>query len=444
MAIEVQRSSDHRRSPILLLTGLLASAGAPAQEVIAPLEISLSSPGARSLGFGGAFVALADDATAAYANPAGLVQLLRPEVSIELRHWRHSTPFTKSGRVENLPSGFGIDTTVGVRSGSSEYDTTAVSFMSVTYPRGDWSVALFRHQYADLGFASETQGLFGGGTSCCQTRLYDQRATSDLNIVGYGLAAAHRINDRLDIGLGATYYDASHVATATAFRFDDDSVESIFAPNSYLTSRVDRSQVNAVQDTDWALTAGFLWRPSGHWSVGGVYRQGLEVDLSAEETVGEALAADLGVPPGTLLFRATGIPVRLPDAYGLGMAYQGLDGRLTLSFQWERVEYSDIPDSLDLDDQVRDDTDELHFGVEYVFIGSTPVVAVRLGAWREPAHQMRAVSDDPFLRALLPRGRDQVHYAAGLGVAMRRFQVDLAVDFADRLDTVSLSMIYNF
>jgi hypothetical protein len=42
--------------------------GVRAQEVIEPAMVN---PGARSLGLGGAFVALADDATAAYANPAG-------------------------------------------------------------------------------------------------------------------------------------------------------------------------------------------------------------------------------------------------------------------------------------------------------------------------------------------------------------------------------------
>ena len=44
-----------------------------------------TNPGARSIGLGGAFAAIADDATAAFANPAGLVQILRPEISIELR-----------------------------------------------------------------------------------------------------------------------------------------------------------------------------------------------------------------------------------------------------------------------------------------------------------------------------------------------------------------------
>lgn len=65
-------------------------------------------------------MALADDATAAFANPAGLVQLVRPEVSVEGRHWSFSTPFTLGGRAEGLPSGFGIDNVVGLRTATSD------------------------------------------------------------------------------------------------------------------------------------------------------------------------------------------------------------------------------------------------------------------------------------------------------------------------------------
>ena len=66
-----------------LVAWVAAHSAASAQE--RPfLETSFSSPGARSLSLGGAFVAMADDATAAFANPSGLVQLARPEVSIEL------------------------------------------------------------------------------------------------------------------------------------------------------------------------------------------------------------------------------------------------------------------------------------------------------------------------------------------------------------------------
>ena len=92
-----------------LLIALL-STGAMAQQGPSSLEFSFSNPGARSLGFGGAFSGLADDATAAFANPAGLVQLARPEVSVEGRQWQYSVPFAEGGRISGEPTGIGVDT----------------------------------------------------------------------------------------------------------------------------------------------------------------------------------------------------------------------------------------------------------------------------------------------------------------------------------------------
>ena len=63
---------------VLALMGVTRAVNA--QQLPSSFQLSLSNPGARSLGFGGAFVAIADDATAAWANPAGLVQLARPEL----------------------------------------------------------------------------------------------------------------------------------------------------------------------------------------------------------------------------------------------------------------------------------------------------------------------------------------------------------------------------
>ena len=443
MAMRGKRPSSHCAVLILLLVELLAPAGVSGQEIdaVVPLQFSFSDPGARSMGFGGAFVALADDATAAFANPAGLVQLLKPEVSIEGRRWSYSTPFTEGGRVEGLPSGFGIDATVGLRTATSEDDLTGLSFLSFVYPKENWSLAFFRHELASFEFFSETQGLFSGGTDCCQIREFDQRATNNLEILSYGLSAAYRISDTFDVGLGLVYYDASFVSDATLFFGDDDSPESAVAPNSYLPERSLLGERIFFDDTDWALTAGFLWRLSERWSIGGVYRQAPEIDIDSELTAGEAV--DLGVPPGGVLVRGSAV-LELPELYGLGFAYRARDGRLTVTFQWDRVEYSNIADSLRLDDRAINDVDELHLGAEYVFLGSTPIIALRLGTWLEPDHQMRATSGAPVVRALLPRGDDEMHYTTGLGVAMQRFQIDLGMDFADRVDTVSLSAIYSF
>ena len=80
-------SSRHIQT-ILVLCGLLAAASTlRAQELGLSLgDISMSptpvGSGARAAGMADAFVAVADDATAASWNPAGLVQLERPEFSV--------------------------------------------------------------------------------------------------------------------------------------------------------------------------------------------------------------------------------------------------------------------------------------------------------------------------------------------------------------------------
>jgi hypothetical protein len=389
----------------LLLAGLLTPASALGQEAVVPLQFSFSDPGARSMGFGGAFVALADDATAAFSNPAGLTQLLRPEISIEGRRWSYSSPFTEHGRVENLPSGFGIDNTVGLQTATSEDDLSGLSFLSLVYPKENWSLAFFRHEYAKFEFLSETQGLFYGGSTCCQSRYSDQRSETEMDILSYGLSAAYRINDRFDVGLGVVYYDVSFFSDAEIFLWDEDTIPSVFAPNSYLPERSVFTERIDFDDADWALTAGFLWRLSERFNVGGVYRQAPKTDVAVTLTAGQTV--DFGVPPGEV-FQQESAVLELPRLYGLGFAYKSVDGSLT------------------------------------VFLGSTPIIAIRFGTWLERDHQMRATSDDPLARALLPRGDDEIHYAAGVGVAMQQFQIDLAVDFADRTDTVSLSAIYNF
>ena len=63
----------------------------------ASIPFNLANPGARSMGMGGAFLGLADDSTAAYTNPAGLTQLVTPEVSAEVRHTEYSLPYVNGG-----------------------------------------------------------------------------------------------------------------------------------------------------------------------------------------------------------------------------------------------------------------------------------------------------------------------------------------------------------
>src|ERR1700686_4842502 len=66
-------------------------------ESLSGLQFNFGNPGARSLAMGGAFLGLADDASAAEANPAGLTILRKPEISLEGRNYEEAQLFTTSG-----------------------------------------------------------------------------------------------------------------------------------------------------------------------------------------------------------------------------------------------------------------------------------------------------------------------------------------------------------
>ena len=150
-------------------------------------------------------------------------------------------------------------------------------------------------------------------------------------------------------------------------------------------------------------------------------------------------------------------PMQFPDVYGLGVAYRSADGKLAVSAEWDRVEYSSIFSSFDpvvietldpdLDLEITlaaDDGTELRLGGEYAFIDLKPVLAIRAGVWLDPDHRFYSTSTDPEHQALFQPGEDEVHFAVGMGMAFESFQIDLAADFSDLVDTFSLSGIYSF
>src|SRR6187200_673801 len=83
------------------LLALMVAVPAMAQnvdiEALSGLQFNFGNPGARSLGMGGAFLALADDASAAEANPAGLTILRKAEVSLEVRNYEEEQIFSTGG-----------------------------------------------------------------------------------------------------------------------------------------------------------------------------------------------------------------------------------------------------------------------------------------------------------------------------------------------------------
>ena len=115
--------------PVLcLLAVLLVSNVSNAQDPLGSVYQRIrfaSSPnpvgsGGRAIGWGTAFMAIADDATAANWNPAGLIQLVRPETSIAMSY--HS-------RMEDIDYN-----NAGSDSQSRSMATANLNYLSVVYP----------------------------------------------------------------------------------------------------------------------------------------------------------------------------------------------------------------------------------------------------------------------------------------------------------------------
>lgn len=213
------------RHPTIAATVLIAVATAAlpcwSQDSSRIADTVFTNPGARSIGLGGAFAAIADDATAAFANPAGLVQILRPEISIEFR------ATASTGNPDNL---------YGVPNGVS-----GLGFFSFVYPSRNWAIAAYSHQMASLDFT------FDG--------LYPM--PRELSVRSYATAAALEISEHLSLGAGFSYFDGDRSAGAGVSEFSD---------------------------ADWGVNAGLLWSPFQAWNFAGFYRQGPEFDSSATPT----------------------------------------------------------------------------------------------------------------------------------------------------------------
>ena len=440
-----------------LLVVLISASQVRAQGGPTTIQFSFSNPGARSLGMGGAFAAVADDATAAFANPAGLTQLTRPEVSLEGRNWNYVTPYTVSGRVSGEPTGIGQDTPI--RTAESDFDTSSLSFLSSVYPGRNWTVALSRHQSARFESFSGTQGLFTDdqvddpqptclpGEEVC--RYPDITRDTDISVVSTTLSFAYQISDAFSLGLGLAYLQGDLLMVQNLYLPVEETLPGgFFGPNSYQREALYGTGQYEWDGTDWGINLGFLWFPTRQWSLGGFFRQGGEFPGDGVEFSGPAL--DPPYPVGTIARAESGIPLKVPNVFGLGLAYRSRNGSWTGSVEWDRVLYSEILDSIGSGDLIGtstvrlDDANELRAGVEYAFRQLNPLIALRGGIWRNPDHTIRSVEDDPLEQALLPGGDDDIHLAIGAGVVFKNFQIDLAIDVSDLVDTAAISLIYQF
>jgi hypothetical protein len=439
---------------MLVMQGLaalaLATSAAAQTSLQVPLQFDFINPGAKSLALGGAFSGLADDATATFANPAGLTELGASEVSFEVRRSRLSTPFLESGRLSGAIFNQGIDTVRGAIFANSVGTDAGIGFAAGVYvhPSRRWVVAGYRHELVRTDQSFLSLGVFqqapGEVTSRRDPPQLGDRA---LQITGYGAAAAYKPRPNVSVG-----------ATLTMYVFDFDSVFRRFDTDGFLGApllNVELSrQSQRGSDVGFAPTFGVIVGegsadPAASWlrrsRLGIVFKGG--PGFSYTTTIQNGASRDERF--------------RVPHTLALGASVR-LRPQLTTAVEVTRVVYSRIREDFVIDqaqdvgreaDFTIDDGTEVHVGVQYAMPSLKGLPRLRAGSWFDPDHSVRfsptlaqlTVSDvvfDERLATALSRGASQVHLTGGLGLTLhRRLELNVGADVSKHQTRLSTSLI---
>lgn len=442
-------------------------------EALSGLQFNFGNPGARSLGMGGAFLGLADDASAAEANPAGLTILRKAEFSIEGRNFLEQQLFTTSG---TFP-------TVERTAFTNHSDRVVLSFASAVIPIKDkFTIGAYFHEplnnegggvvapsedpvtgditpLPNFFLPAENNQIVGGPITraeciarrqsmnnpfaCLEFRLDPFVSALSVRQRTFGLAGAWQIHPKFSVG--ATVRHQRFLESAFTFRFTQ-----FFDPKQVVvqaTAKVENGQVEVVEETDTTFTAGFKWSPTDKISFGGVYKQGPEFQTPLFYA-DSASAFEFNQVANTNF--------HIPDIAGIGVSIRPIPV-LTVNVDAVHVKYSNLVDNFvsavadvrELDEPfVANDVTELRVGAEYFFATRIPI-AIRAGYWRDPAHSIEwngPLNRPDFIAEamLYPKGEDQNHYSVGAGLAWPRFQIDFAYDTADNYKVGSVSMVTRF
>lgn len=407
---------------LALVVSLLLPAPAGAQtnsEGFWKMRFNFNPPGARPTAMGGSFIGLADDATAAESNPAGLTVLLYPQLSLEGEGFRYG--ILDDPIAGSLPEEGAYD-----RSRPSR--VISPTFASFVLPVRNGTLSVFRHELVNYENALDYGFLPPDGE-------YISTTTADVSVrvANTGVGLAQRIGSRASIGVaggvaslalrdnGAGIRQA--YGTAADYRYRSDGADgrghSVFL------------NLGGILRFGEAISIGAVYKHRG--AVGGL--QGVYEDFVVEEE---------GAPVDTLL-TPYDFSFDVPDAYGIGIASRATE-RLTLTLDAQRILYSQLTrwlrESADYDHFEYDARDgvDVRAGAEYVvFIGRSPL-ALRGGAARVAAANFQAVE-------VGERATGEAHYSGSMGIGSvisRRLQLDAALEVSRPQTSGTLAIVYFF
>ncbi len=401
---------------VILPSGIYA--GEETQRVEIPSSFNPVGSGARALGMGGAFMAVADDATAASWNPAGLVQLEKPEISIVYEAFHRS----EDNSFSLTPEG----------NGEESVSKGAVNYLSAVYPFSAWGRNMVLslnyqrlydfHREWDFRLNTEDTDLFVEDS-------FQHRQEGELSAVG--LACAVQITPRLSVGLTLNLWDddlsPNEWEQKTLQQGEGLFFGEKFYSRSLNTEKYSFSGINA--------NIGFLWEISNALRLGAVLKTPFDADLDYSGFYSSVpYYADTQPSPDEIYpEQQEKQTLEMPMSYGIGLAYR-FSPNLMISADIYRTQWDDFVledekgkktspitgNEISLSDI--DATMQVRMGAEYLITTEQFIIPLCAGIFYDPAPAPG--SPDDFYG-----------FSFGSGIAYKQIHMDLAYQYRFGNDT---------
>lgn len=402
-----------RISWCILFLLVLIPASAFAQQIEMSSSLNPVGSGARAVGMGGAFIGVADDATAASWNPAGLVQLEKPEMSVVYSYFGRSQSYSSA-----------IHPEIG---STNEMDAGGINYASIAYPfelfKRNMIVSLnYQRLYdmnKDVNFNYTWDDVNG----------YDRNDDISFKQQGhlYALSPAMAVQISPAFYLGATLNFWGDYPGNNGWQSTQTSTKSGNSPSGAIIIKEMREKAVSFEGVNAHI--GFLWNFYERLTLGGVYKTPFNAKLSSENRE----TASWSLPDTNYFFEADPVhtserlTMQMPASYGLGLAYRHSD-KWTLSLDVYRTDWSEfiLKDShgnrtnpittKSVSEGRLKDTTQVRAGTEYLFIKDKYVIPVRFGLFYDPEPQTGHLDD-------------YYGFSLGTGYARGKFAFDLAYQY---------------
>ena len=352
--------------------------------------------GARTMGMGGAFLAVADDFTSLYWNPAGLAQIRKFELYGSLSHSEQR-----------------VDTTF-TRGRSTEVDSskTRPNSIGLVYPlyttRGGIAFALGYNRPQNFDSTIAIRGLDPSSDSVFSGLDVDEMTSNSGGIGIWSFGAGVFISDSILLGGSIDFWHGSSLNELDSAAADINNIDPEIDSFAFQDS-VDRvysglgGRVGVLAFAGENVTLGGTVTLPVNLEVSEVWEQVTIVEFDDGE-------GDVEGDDGSILF-----DIERPFEFGGGVAIKLLEKRLRLAgdvqfTDWTQTEYDPLPaeDAQNNFSRYYDSTIQVRVGAEY----RIPVIetSVRVGYFRDPIpFQDREIdSDRDFLTIGVGKIFDQI------------------------------------